>query len=598
MTNVFANWIVIGVSGVTCGGKTTLANQLKDRLTPVYVFHQDKYFYPDDSPNHVKCEGLEHNNYDILSSLDMDKMYKDIISTMEGKDCSHYSCKEREEGRLEVKGKSFLIVEGFTVLNYAPIMNICNLRYYFVLEYAECLLRRSHRLYSPPDVAGYFDTCVWPEHLRYRAQVTHTALTTLTQTVLASRRGRILRHLRVARAPPIPRTGHTHRTRYTHTDCTRLQTWPDTSTPACGPSTSDTAHRSHTSHSLHSHRLYSPPDVAGYFDTCVWPEHLRYRAQVTHTALTTLTQTVLASRRGRILRHLRVARAPPIPRTGHTHRTHYTHTDCTRLQTWPDTSTPACGPSTSDTAHRSHTPHSLHSHRLYSPPDVAGYFDTCVWPEHLRYRAQVTHTALTTLTQTVLASRRGRILRHLRVARAPPIPRTGHTHRTHYTHTDCTRLQTWPDTSTPACGPSTSDTAHRSHTPHSLHSHRLYSPPDVAGYFDTCVWPEHLRYRAQVTHTALTTLTQTVLASRRGRILRHLRVARAPPIPRTGHTHRTHYTHTDCTRLQTWPDTSTPACGPSTSDTAHRSHTPHSLHSHRLYSPPDVSTGYVGISIQ
>ncbi|KPJ03888.1 Nicotinamide riboside kinase 1 [Papilio xuthus] len=171
MTNVSDKWVVIGVSGVTCGGKTTLANQLKDRLTPVYVFHQDKYFYPDDSPHHVKCEGLEHNNYDILSSLDMEKMYKDIVSTMEGQDCSHNSCKEREEGRLELKGKSFLIVEGFTVLNYAPIMNLCNLRYYLVLEYAECLVRRSHRLYEPPDVAGYFDTCVWPEHLRYRAQI-------------------------------------------------------------------------------------------------------------------------------------------------------------------------------------------------------------------------------------------------------------------------------------------------------------------------------------------------------------------------------------------------------------------------------------------
>ncbi|XP_068624168.1 nicotinamide riboside kinase 1 [Battus philenor] len=169
--NYSDKWIVIGISGVTCGGKTTLACNLKDMLTPVYLFHQDQYFYPDDSPHHVKCEGLEHNNYDILSSLDMEQMHKDIISTMEGKDRSHTSSLERRDGKLEVPGKSFLIVEGFTVLNYAPINNLCNLRYYFVLEFAECLLRRTHRLYDPPDVAGYFEQCVWPEHLKYKAAI-------------------------------------------------------------------------------------------------------------------------------------------------------------------------------------------------------------------------------------------------------------------------------------------------------------------------------------------------------------------------------------------------------------------------------------------
>lgn len=44
-------------------------------------------------------------------------------------------------------------------------------RYYFVLEYGECVARRCLRLYEPPDVAGYFESCVWPEHLKYRAEV-------------------------------------------------------------------------------------------------------------------------------------------------------------------------------------------------------------------------------------------------------------------------------------------------------------------------------------------------------------------------------------------------------------------------------------------
>lgn len=164
------DWIIIGISGVTCGGKTTLASKLHDLLTPVYIFHQDKYFYPDDSPNHVKCEGLDHNNYDILTALDMVAMFKDIMSTVKGEDFSHSKSEERSE-KLEIIGKKFIVVEGFTVLNYKPIMDICDLRYYFVLDYGDCAERRAHRLYDPPDIAGYFEQCVWPTHLKYRAEM-------------------------------------------------------------------------------------------------------------------------------------------------------------------------------------------------------------------------------------------------------------------------------------------------------------------------------------------------------------------------------------------------------------------------------------------
>lgn len=62
--------------GVTCGGKTTLAQQLMSALTPAALLQQDKYFLPDDSPRHVAIEGLAHNNYDVLSALDMDAMYR------------------------------------------------------------------------------------------------------------------------------------------------------------------------------------------------------------------------------------------------------------------------------------------------------------------------------------------------------------------------------------------------------------------------------------------------------------------------------------------------------------------------------------------
>ncbi|CAD0250788.1 unnamed protein product [Spodoptera exigua] len=176
-----SNWVVIGIGGVTCGGKTSLARRLRGALRPARVVHQDAYFLADDSPRHVYIPELRHNNYDILAALDMDRMMADVAAILRG-DLKEDDARVPNEvpsalslqapaEPFSLPGKQFLILEGLTVLNYPAIMELCDLRYYFVLEYEECLRRRLYRLYDPPDVPGYFELCVWPEHIKYRAEV-------------------------------------------------------------------------------------------------------------------------------------------------------------------------------------------------------------------------------------------------------------------------------------------------------------------------------------------------------------------------------------------------------------------------------------------
>lgn len=137
--------------GVTCGGKTTLAQQLLSALTPAVLVQQDKYFLPDDSPRHVPVEGLAHNNYDILSALDMDAMYRcvglcqrcraatrqranlsglwpcsDVVAALEGERAA--PAPAPADARRVLQGKKLLIIEGFSILNYKPIMELCDLR--------------------------------------------------------------------------------------------------------------------------------------------------------------------------------------------------------------------------------------------------------------------------------------------------------------------------------------------------------------------------------------------------------------------------------------------------------------------------------------
>uniref|UniRef100_A0A1B0B188 Dolichol phosphate-mannose biosynthesis regulatory protein n=1 Tax=Glossina palpalis gambiensis TaxID=67801 RepID=A0A1B0B188_9MUSC len=93
-------WLVIGISGVTCGGKTTLARSLRDYFTSqrnsplwntsfiindVQLISQDDYFLPVDDLRHKWVEKLNVINFELLSSLDMKQMLSDITWTMKGR---------------------------------------------------------------------------------------------------------------------------------------------------------------------------------------------------------------------------------------------------------------------------------------------------------------------------------------------------------------------------------------------------------------------------------------------------------------------------------------------------------------------------------
>ncbi|XP_018563275.1 nicotinamide riboside kinase 1 [Anoplophora glabripennis] len=184
--------LIIGISGVTCGGKTTTATKLKDLLPNTTVVSQDDYFILDlEDPRHIWIPELNHINFDVITSLDMEKMYKDILHFISinnfkrvdytdkivfgtnGVQCSanilNIVRNKMEEAKLNI-----LIIEGFSVFNYKPMQDIFDLKYYFTLDKEECLNRRLKRVYDPPDCPGYFEKCAWPEHLNHLDEVKNT----------------------------------------------------------------------------------------------------------------------------------------------------------------------------------------------------------------------------------------------------------------------------------------------------------------------------------------------------------------------------------------------------------------------------------------
>ncbi|XP_030385938.1 nicotinamide riboside kinase 1 [Scaptodrosophila lebanonensis] len=93
-------WLVIGISGVTCGGKTTLAQSLRDYFkglrgaplwnTPytigdVQLVSQDDYFLPVEDRRHKWNEKLNAINFELITSLDMKQMLADIAHIIKGR---------------------------------------------------------------------------------------------------------------------------------------------------------------------------------------------------------------------------------------------------------------------------------------------------------------------------------------------------------------------------------------------------------------------------------------------------------------------------------------------------------------------------------
>lgn len=193
-------WLVIGLSGVTCSGKTTLANSLHEYFTnpanaesafasqnmtvgQVKMLNQDAYFLPIDHPKHTFVEALKHNNWEIITALDMDRMCKDILNilgakftlystkllqnTMEYCDnlfLNHYA--ERGSSGEKVT-LNVLILEGFLLFNHSLTVDVCGLKLHLHLPYERCYERRVRRTYDPADVPGYFEMIVWPHYEKH-----------------------------------------------------------------------------------------------------------------------------------------------------------------------------------------------------------------------------------------------------------------------------------------------------------------------------------------------------------------------------------------------------------------------------------------------
>jgi len=145
--------IIIGIGGISCGGKTSICSRLGSHFNNVTTLHMDDYYWPSGSEKFEPTPEYESfYNWDCLGAIDWQRLITDIkqlIST------------SREQQIM----RSLILVEGTMVLNYSPLTDLFSHRYFVTLPYKQAFARRRLKAMVTYEPETYFEKYVWPSYV-------------------------------------------------------------------------------------------------------------------------------------------------------------------------------------------------------------------------------------------------------------------------------------------------------------------------------------------------------------------------------------------------------------------------------------------------
>uniref|UniRef100_A0AC35EUF6 Molybdopterin synthase catalytic subunit n=1 Tax=Panagrolaimus sp. PS1159 TaxID=55785 RepID=A0AC35EUF6_9BILA len=142
---------IFGISGCTNAGKTTISNQLVQRLKEKHfiVAHvcQDDFFKSPENVQQIQSKDLpteffyHYDEPDAVNSVEMANFIENLA-----------------------KENDIIIVEGNMLCELKNVESLLDEIVFFTMTKEECEKRRSTRSYDPADKPGYFEQIVWPAY--------------------------------------------------------------------------------------------------------------------------------------------------------------------------------------------------------------------------------------------------------------------------------------------------------------------------------------------------------------------------------------------------------------------------------------------------
>lgn len=128
--------IIIGISGGTASGKTTIVEMLKKQLgNKMSVINCDNYYY---SREDLDFEQRKKINYDLPDSIDIQKVLKDIKNLKDGNaiDQPIFSFKTllREKDTIKTSSAPILVIDGIFLLYFKELRNLCDITIFVDVE--------------------------------------------------------------------------------------------------------------------------------------------------------------------------------------------------------------------------------------------------------------------------------------------------------------------------------------------------------------------------------------------------------------------------------------------------------------------------------
>lgn len=169
-----SNVVIIGVSGGSASGKTTVANRLKEACKDsVELLSHDFYYLPHDDLPFDKRIKL---NYDHPNAFDTERMIEDLKLLKQGefihRPVYSYTEHTRLKETVRVNPAKVIIVEGFMIFENAALRKLFDIKVFVDADADERLIRRiirdvNERGRSLESVIAQYTDTVKPMHEQF-----------------------------------------------------------------------------------------------------------------------------------------------------------------------------------------------------------------------------------------------------------------------------------------------------------------------------------------------------------------------------------------------------------------------------------------------